>query len=269
MHRQLRLGSLAAVLAIATAVFALRFSGSAHAADPSLVIDAGISGNQANAIGTIENCISVPKDTEFQMDVIVRDVSNLLAWETYLDYDGDVVSVTDQNVKLFQQANLGSSVLDISDRVPDSTGFHHLAAFDSSDPPTPDSGIGILARVTFKAVGSGDTKIRFGTQDLDNNGVTDKGTLMRNSDTKPIGDTNGDNLFDGQTTGAEVAVDQNCPAGSVVAPAPVSEGSSGGSFPWFIAAGIAAAAVVVSGAGGAVVLSRRRSRGAALSDEPS
>lgn len=268
MHRQLTLGGLSAVFAIASVICALRSAGSAQAADPSLLIDAGISGNQANSIGTIENCISVPKDTEFQMDVIVRDISDLLAWEIYLDYDGDVVTVTDQNVKLFQQANLGSSVLDISGRVPDDSGFHYLAAFDSSDPATPDSGTGVLARVTFKAVGSGDTKIRFGSQDLDGDGVPDKATLMRNSDADPIGDVDGDNLFDGQRTDAEVAVDQDCPAGAIVAPAPEST-SGGGSFTWLIAGGVAVAVAAVSGVGGAVVLSRRRSRRVALSDEPS
>ena len=260
---------LSAAIAIAAATASLQLPSPARAAGPSLVIDAGTSGNQANAVGTIENCISVPKDTEFQMDVIVRDVSDLLAWEIYLDYDGAIVTVTDQNVKLFQQANLGSSVLDISERVPDGSGFHHLAAFDSSDPPTPDSGTGVLARVTFKAVGSGDTKIQFGDRDLDGDGAPDKATLMRDSDTRPIGDTNGDSLFDGQSTGAEVAVDQDCPAGTVVAPAPESASSGSGSLPWIIAGGVAAAVVLVSGLGGAVLLSRRRSRRAVVADDAS
>ena len=207
------------------------------------------------------------KGTEFQMDVIVRDVSDLLAWEVYLDYDPNVVIVTDQNVKLFLQANAGSSVLDVSGRVPDDTGFHDLQAFDSSDPPTPDSGSGVLARVTFKAVGSGDSKVRFGSRDLNKDGIPDQGTLLRDAQGQAIGDTNHDTLFDGEQTAAEVAVDQDCPPGTVVAPAPEGP-SSGGSFPWLIVGGIAGAVVAVAGVGGVVLLSRRNSR-RTLSDEAS
>ena len=260
--------STLAALSILGLTFSAHLGRPAQAASPSLVIDAGISGNDATSIGTIENCISVPKDAEFQMDVVIRDVTDLLAWEIYLEYDGSVVNVTSQNVKLFQQANPGSSVLDISDRVPDDTGLHHLAALDSSDPTTPDSGTGVLARVTFKAVGSGDTKIGFGSQDLDHNGTPDKATLLRNVAAGPIGDTNNDNFFDGQVTGAEVAVDQDCPAGTVVAPPPVTKSSSS-SFPWLIVGGIAVAVVVLVGAGGALMLSRRRSPPVPTSDEAS
>lgn len=265
-----RKASRAAAALAAIAIIALGLplgGGAAHAANPSLVIDAGIAGNNATTVDKIENCIAVKKGTEFQMDVIVRDVSDLLAWEVYLDYNPDVVIVTDQNVKLFLQANAGSSVLDVSGRVPDDTGFHDLQAFDSSDPPTPDSGSGVLARVTFKAVGSGDSKVSFGSRDLNNDGIPDQGTLLRDAQGQTIGDTNHDALFDGQQTAAEVAVDQDCPPGTVVAPAP-DVPSSGGTFPWLIAGAIAGAVVALAGVGGVVLLSRRNSR-RTLSDEAS
>lgn len=262
ISKAVRLG----LAAIALLALGIRPSmGTAQTADPNLIIDAGIDGNNATSVGTIEDCISVPRDTEFQMDVIISDVSDLLAWEVYLEYDPAVVTLTAQNVKLFLQANAGSSVLDVSGRVPDNSGFHDLQAFDSSDPPTPDSGSGVLARVTFKAVGSGNTEIGFGNRDLDQNGVPDKGVLLRDAQGQAIGDTDDDTFFDGQTTVAEVAVGEDCPAGSIVAPAPAAP-SSGDSFPWLIAGGIAAAIVALSGAGGLLLLSRRNSR-RPLSDE--
>jgi hypothetical protein len=232
----------------------------AAADGPILAIDAGIQGNQATAIGPIENCIPVKTGDEFQMDIVVQNISDLLAWETYLEYDPAILTVIDQNVKLFQQANAGSSVLDISGRVPDDTGLHYLAAFDSSDPPTPDSGSGVLARVTFRAVGPGQSPVRFANRDLNGDGVLDKGTLLRDTNAHAIGDANGDTFFDGEEDNAAVAVDQACPAGSVVASAPSGQLSSAGSssFPWLIAFGAAAGALAILGAGAVVLLSRRR-----------
>jgi hypothetical protein len=235
-------------------------AGGATAAGPSLAIDAGIGGNQATNVGTIENCISVKKDTQFQMDIVIQNVSNLLAWETYLDYDPSIVTVVGQNAKLFQQANAGSSVLDLSGKVPDDSGFHYLAAFDSSDPPTPDSGSGVLVRVTLKAVGAGDSKIRFGSRDLNEDGVLDKGTLLRDVNGQVIGDLNGDTFFDGEQTGADVAVDQDCPAGRTVAPSPASLDTGGGAQAWLIGGGAAAALAAVGGTGAVLFVSRRRSR---------
>ncbi len=250
----------ATVLFVVLAALALHYTvNSAAAADPSLAIDAGIGGNQATTVGTIENCISVQKDTQFQVDVVIQNVSDLLAWEMYLDYDPTVVTVVDQDAKIFQQANAGSSVLDLSGRVPDDSGFHYLAAFDSSDPPTPDSGSGVLVRVTLKAVGAGDSKIRFGRRDFNGDGVLDKGTLLRGADGKPIGDTNGDTLFDRELTDGEVAVSQDCPAGAKIAPSPPGPGASGISVPWLTAGGVAALVAALGGVGAVVFVARRRS----------
>jgi hypothetical protein len=248
------------VLFVVLAALALRLTaGSAAAAGPSLAIDAGIEGNQATTVGTIENCISVKKDTQFQMDIVIQNVSNLLAWEIYLDYDPSVVIVVDQNAKLFQQANAGSSVLDLSGKVPDDSGFHYLAAFDSSDPPTPDSGSGVLVRVTLKAAGAGDSKIRFGSRDLNGDGVLDQGTLLRDANGQSIGDVNGDTLFDGDRTDAEVAVNQACPAGTRVAPSPPGQDAAGSSSLWLIAGGVAASVAALGGTGTVVFVRRRRS----------
>jgi hypothetical protein len=151
--------------------------------------------------------------------------------------------------------------------VPDDTGFHQLTAFDSSDPETPDSGSGVLARVTLRAVGSGDSRVSFGSRDLDEDGKPDKGTLLRDSDAQSIGDLDEDNLFDGESTDAEVAVDQDCPAGTLVAPGPPSSG--GGSLSWMAVGGASAAVVAVLAVATVLFLSRRNARRRALPDESS
>ncbi len=255
-----------AILALLVSAAALHVgAGGAAAADPSLAIDAGTQGNTATSVGTIENCIAVKTGDEFQVDVVVQNISNLLAWEIHLSYDPAVVEVTDQNVKLFQQANAGSSVIDVSGHVPDDSGVHTLSAFDSSDPATPDSGSGILSRVTFKALAPGTSPIRFGSKDLNGDGKLDVGTLLRDTNGSLIGDLNGDGFFDGAQQDAQVAVDGSCPAGSVVAQS--AETAGGTSFPWLIVSGGAGVFVVVLGAGGLTLFSRRRRARRTLPDE--
>jgi hypothetical protein len=253
-----------AILALLVSAAALHVgAGDSAAADPSLAIDAGTQGNTATSVGTIENCIAVKTGDEFQVDVVVQNISNLLAWEIHLGYDPAVVEVTDQNVKLFQQANAGSSVIDVSGHVPDDSGVHTLSAFDSSDPATPDSGSGILSRVTFKALGPGTSPVRFGANDPNGNG-----TLLRDTNGHLIGNLNGDGFFDGAQQDAQVAVDGSCPAGSVVARGPESASDSS-SFPWLIVSGGAGLFVVVLGAGGLTLFSRRRRARRTLPDESS
>jgi hypothetical protein len=234
---------------------------SARAADPALVIDAGVDGNSATTVGTIENCVSVKTGDRFQMDIVVQDITDLLAWEIPIDYEASVVTVVDQDVKLFQQANQGSSVLDLSAKLPDDSGFHQLRAVDSADPASPDTGTGVLARITFEANASGDSPIRFGNRDYDSNGTLDAGVLLRNVATDFIGDTNGDTFYDGEREGAQVVVDGACPPGAVVAKSPEQQNtnsSGGSSFPWLVVGGGAIGVIVVL-AGAVILLSRRRS----------
>jgi Cohesin domain len=252
-----------AVLALLVSAVALQIgAGGAAAAGPSLAIDAGIAGNAATSVGTIENCIAVKTGDAFQMDIVIENVSDLLAWEIHLDYDPAVIEVTDQNVKLFQQAIAGSSVIDVSGHVPDDSGLHTLSAFDSSDPATLHSGSGILSRVTFKALGPGSSPVRFAANDPNGDG-----TLLRDTNGNLIGNFNGDGFFDGPRQDAQVAVDGSCPAGSVVALRPATTG--GTSFPWLIASAAAGAFVVVLGAVGLVLFSRRQRARRTVRDESS
>ena len=252
--------AILAILLLAVTHFG---AGAAAAVDPSLAIDAGVEGNTATSVGTIENCIVVKANDTFQMDVVVENISDLLAWQLHLEYDPAVVEVTDQNVKLFQQANPRSSVLDVSAHVPDDSGLHELQAFDSSDPPTPDSGTGVLARVTFKALAPGTSPVGFANVDLNQDGTVDVGTLLRDTNANLINsDSNG--FFNGDQRGAKVVVDGNCPAGSIVAQGVASSASS---FPWLIVSGAAGAVVVVVGVVGLTLFSRRRRARRDLTEE--
>lgn len=232
---------------IVVALVAAAFGSSiniASADGPSLAIDMGVTGNSPTATSDVENCASVSRGDRFSADIIVQDVTDLLAWELSLDYDGAVLTVVDHDVKLFQAVNEGSAPVDISARVPDDSGSHSLSAFESSDPLSPDSGSGVLARVTFEATAEGETEIQLGQRDANDDGTLDRGTLLKDVTSEPIGDTSGDGYFDGEATGAIVVVGADCPDGYVVA---VAENTGSGDDPqaWpYVAGAVAGVAVL-------------------------
>jgi hypothetical protein len=239
----------------------LASTGPANAEDPTLAIDVGTDGNSASAIGETEDCISVTRGASFDTDIVIQNVTDLLAWELTLDYDGSVLTVTGQDVKMFQGANPGSSPVDISARLPDDSGAHTLSAFESSDPLTPDTGTGVLARVTFEATEEGETELRFGSRDIDGDGTLDRGTLLKDVNAEEIGDTTGDGFFDGESSEAIVVVGDDCPEG-YTAYTVVAEDDDSSSSSWiYIAAGVAAFLGVLA----VVVLFLRSRRGGSAS----
>jgi hypothetical protein len=145
------------------------------------------------------------------VDVFVTDVVDLLAWEAYFVYDGDVVSIVDHDVKMFLAANAGSNVLDVSENLPDLDGQYRLSGADIGDPPAPDSGSGVLASVTLEAIGPGLSPARLATADVTGDGTPDLGSFLRDVRDDPILDENGDGIFDGQVFDAQIAVDTDCP----------------------------------------------------------
>lgn len=178
----------------------------------SIGVDADPAGNAATSLGTVDPCVSVKKGDTFQVDVFVTDVSDLLAWEVYFSFDGDVVNVTDRDVQMFPAANAGSNVFDASDVLPSTGGLYRLGAADLSQPPAPDSGSGVLARLTLEAVGGGLSPAALTTLDANNDGKIDLGPQLSDSGLKPIGDTSGDGFFDGAILNAQIAVGRDCPA---------------------------------------------------------
>ncbi len=232
---------------------------SAYADDPVLAIDVDPTGNTPTSIGTVNTCVSVAKGDSFKVDVVVENITDLLSWQIYFQYDPAILQVTQRNVRLFQQANGGSSVYDLSDKVPDTDGVYSIEAADTSDPPSPDSGSGVLTELTLSAIGSGTSDVALVNQDLDGDAKPDRGTLLRNVDTQIIGDKNGDTFFDGEVDGAKVAVDQACPPGSNEGHASRGMDEVGGLKLLYVVAAVAAA-VGVALAGAFIFLSRRRSR---------
>jgi hypothetical protein len=183
----------------------------------SIGVDADPTGNTATSLGPIDSCVSVSSGETFQVDIFVTDVVDLLAWETYFSYDMAVVKITDRDVMMFQAANPDSQVFDVSEGLPDIDGRYRIAAADISEPPAPDSGSGVLARLTLEAVGSGVSPASLSPVDVNGDGKIDYGPFLRDAQGESVGDADGDGFFDGPIVNAEIAVDMACPGGTPVA----------------------------------------------------
>jgi hypothetical protein len=157
-----------AVSLLATAVGGWILGGGEEAtqASPAVTIgvDADPSGNTATSLGAIEATQTVACGETFEMDLFIRDVADLLAWLVGVEYDSSVVRISGQDVQMFQAANAGSDVLDQSggDRSLASGyggGYYEVAAADAAEPAAPDSGSGVLARLTVAAIGTGESPV--------------------------------------------------------------------------------------------------------------
>jgi len=230
-------------------------------------IDADPTGNEATSLGEIDLCVSVATGETFDVDIIVADVVDLLAWQATLTYDASVLQVVQTNVELFLASAEPGRILNLSDLVPHQDGSYDFAVVDATPEGAAHSGSGVLARVTLQVVGTGAS---FLTLD---------GIVLADPEAMAIGDVTGDEIFDGAVGHAQVWVDEPCPsplptpiprptptvrpaetppsAASPTSPAatvePVettpaspSEGGDSDGFPWVIVCGVVAGAVVVA-----------------------
>ncbi len=202
-------GVVLALAASAGGVVARGYSAAQEAV--TIGVDVEPAGNTVTSLGPIDACISVSTGDTFQVDVFVTDVADLLAWETYFVYDMSVINVVSRDVMMFQAANAGSNMFDVSEGLPDIDGYYRVAAVDLADPPAPDSGSGVLARLTLKAVGPGVSPLSLSPIDINEDGSIDLGPSLKDSEAESIGDLDSDGFFDGSIANAQIAVDTACP----------------------------------------------------------
>lgn len=233
-----------------------------HAQDAtSISIDAIPEGDTPASVATIETCASAQEGETFDVDLVIENVADLLAWEITVSYGPDVLEVRDSDVEMFQATNEGSQVLDLSEPTPDDDGSYILQSVDAADPASPDSGSGVLARITFKAVGTGTSILSVGKTDLNDDGTLDRGPFLRDVAGEVIGDEDGDTLFDGPVNDAEIRVGEPCPGQATAAAVRLSEGDGGASVALVVGLALGGLAIVALVAT-AVVFFRRRARAA-------
>jgi hypothetical protein len=159
MKAKLLVAALAAAL-VMTAAAAWSASGGQGTTQASpavtLGIDANPAGNTATSLGPIETSRTVACGETFDVDIYITDVTELIVWSVFFNYDSSVVYPSARDVQMFLAAAPGSDVADHSDGDPDFDGKYDLLA---ADDVAPDSGTGVLARLTLKAVEEGTTTL--------------------------------------------------------------------------------------------------------------
>jgi hypothetical protein len=121
-----------------------------------------------------------------------------------------VVTLADRDVRMFLASSPGSDVFDPSETLPDGGGLYRLAAVDLAIPHSPDSGSGILARLTLQAAASGVSPAEIARIDDDGNGTIDAGPLLTDAKGKPIAPSDASGFFAGPIANAVIAVDIPC-----------------------------------------------------------
>jgi cell division septation protein DedD len=186
---------------------------------PTVGVDADPTDNDAASLGTIDSCVSVSRGDTFQVDIFVADITNLLAWEAHFRYDPSLVTIVDRDVRMFLAASDGSDIYDASDPLPDSSGRYRLGAADFAIPRSPESGSGVLVRLTLEAVASGISPAEIAQVDRDGNGIIDLGTILSDELLTPISPSDSAGFFVGPIVNASIAVDSPC---SAVTPVPTT-----------------------------------------------
>jgi hypothetical protein len=170
-------------------------------ANPSLSVgvDAEPSFYPANGdafVGTVEPCASrTSTGGTFEVDIYVKDVSRLMSFGVWFEYDPAIVHVTARNVKRFLL--VGSTLDDVKDisDCPPASGYCVLSAFDLKK--ATHTGNGVLATLTLEPQGPAEIS----WANLTNIQLTDL-------DGHAIGDSNQDGYYDGPVANAEVGIDQ-------------------------------------------------------------
>jgi len=217
-HRRLLL--LVALLALTAWASPLIGTTNSSAQDtPTVGVDADPTDNDAISLGTIDSCVSVRKGDTFQVDIFVADIANLSGWEVYFRYDPSLVTIVNRDVRMFLATSPGSDVFDASDPLPDSSGQYRLGAVDLAIPHSPDSGSGVLARLTLEAVASGISPAEIAQIDRDGNGTLELGTLLFDAESHPLPPFDAQGFFAGSIVNAAIAVDNPC---SAVTPVPTT-----------------------------------------------
>ena len=214
-----RLAAATLLLAAAMLAGSVAQGGESSAQDaPTLGVDANPEGNTATSLGSPDRCLPVKKGATFQVDIFVTNVASLQAWEVYFVFDQRIVTVTDRDTDMFLAAAAGSNLFDASESLPSESGLYRAAAVDIGEPKAPESGAGVLARLTLHAVGAGVSELAIGVIDPNDDGKIDLGPALWDPQGLAIGDANGDDFFDGPFFNSQIAVDTECSGAPVETP---------------------------------------------------
>lgn len=220
LRRTISLLAPAAFGVILVASLALALPGASSAASPAQMligVDMQPATNNAASLGRLQPCTEASVGSTFPVDIFIANVPSLSAWELRLDFDPEVVDVeaADYSQMLVSAQPSGSVFPSLFEL--EKTGRYFMAATEING--SPDSGSGVLAHLTVRAVGHGSSQISI-TASPGSHGprVTGAGGI-------PVGDDDGDKVWDHPLTGGVVYVGGDCPS---MTPIPTPGPSGGG-----------------------------------------
>ena len=177
-------------------------------------IDTDPTGNTADTVAGVEICREVSSGDTFDVDIAIEDVTDLIAFDTALYYDKNMLAVVDRDVDFFLAIASGSNVRDQSDASPDADGYYGFRGLDTSkDPATAESGSGVLGRVTLEAVGPGVSTLSVNIPDIS--------PAFHDSESDYLEPFGRFGTWLGDVFDARIAVDEPCPSEATpIAPPP-------------------------------------------------
>lgn len=179
---------------------------------PTVGVDVDTAGNSAAALGAIEDCRTVALDETFDIDVYITNAERISGFQFDLNYDPAVLEVIGIDDQLFLADLPGSRVTSFSDSPPDADGSFLAAGVDFGDPETTyESGSGVLARITLRAVGPGQSPLSLSGVIL---------TTIRAGQPGPVEPANQRGEYTGPILSANVAVDTACTPSPPPTPTP-------------------------------------------------
>lgn len=161
-----------------------------------LGIDVVPGSNTAGLVNTIDTCVEVDVGEQFPIDIYITGADQLRAWEMRIALDHTIAQVKSADFNQFLLTTPpGGSISSLFDV--EKADRYFLAAAESR---TPDSGAGVLARLTLEAVGPGISPLSI---------VTTPSYFLPH-----LTDVQGDNPFSGPASHAAVAVSTPCASGA-------------------------------------------------------
>jgi hypothetical protein len=153
------LPAVALLAALGLAGWAARSEQESTQASPgfSVGVDVDASGNSATSLASIDTSRTVSCGEVFDIDIYITDAPDLQVWNVWFKYDPTILGIYARDVWMFLADSPGSDVQDRSYGDPGRAGSCDLLASDVSEPPVPESGSGVLARLSVRALAPGVT----------------------------------------------------------------------------------------------------------------
>lgn len=139
-------------------------------------LDTDVTGNTATSLGSLDTCLQTSAGGTFQVDLLVDAIPPdrpMTAFGLELIYDPDLISVEGWDPNFLLAAGGDYQPFDSSDPTPDNDGLFIIAILDTSG--FNETGPGVLARFTLKALKDGVSTLSLSTQI--NDGVLDDASI--------------------------------------------------------------------------------------------